>query len=97
MGVFSWSAPCLRDRAHFFCKIVENNFVFPQISCIFVLSNNEIISIMKKSNEIFKVKLALNYYDLSLDDKLEICRNHGGSWVGASYDNGVTTILLKAW
>jgi len=48
-----------------------------------------------KAKVFFNVVLDVNYYDLTLDDKLEICRKYKGKWEGASYEYGKTTILLS--
>ena len=48
-----------------------------------------------KKKEIFKVVLDVNYYDLSLDNKLDICREYKANWEGASYEYGKTIILLS--
>ena len=48
-----------------------------------------------KKKEIFKVLLNVNYYDMTLDDKLEICRKNNARWEGACMEHGITIILLS--
>ena len=43
----------------------------------------------------FKVILDVNYYDLSLKDKFDICEKYQGKWEGACYIDGKTIILLS--
>lgn len=43
------------------------------------------------------IELNVDYYTMSLDDKLEICRKHNAKWMGASYENKITYIILKPY
>jgi hypothetical protein len=41
------------------------------------------------------IKINIDYYTMSLNDKIEICRKHNAKWIGATYENKITTIILK--
>ena len=50
-----------------------------------------------KKGEIIRLKKNINLFDLTLDDKINICKTYGGQWNGAEYCNGVTTFLIKKY
>ena len=48
-----------------------------------------------KAKEFFNIVIKKSYYDLTLDEKIAICKKHKAKWEGATVENGQTIILLS--
>jgi len=47
------------------------------------------------SNGVLKVKTNKNLFEITLDEKLELSRKYKGTWWGASYQDGISTLMFK--
>ena len=54
----------------------------------------KIISKTKKGGRLF-LRTIKKYWEITLDEKLDICRKYKGIWEGGSYESGITTLILK--
>jgi len=48
-----------------------------------------------KSNGTLKVKTNKNLFEITLDEKIALCKKYNAKWFGGSYSDKISTLIFK--